>query len=586
MLKLFKNKVEVIIPTYNRKYDLDKCINTVIKQDYKNKEIIVVDDGSNDGTEQYIKGKYPFVKYVNNKENKGLNFCRNIGVLNSNGEYVLFLDSDIELVNKKQMSNMVKIYKSKLSKKIGSLGGFYEYPENRVKARGWNWNIYFDVKSINSKEVYIDNKKIVLKECDINGGGNLFTKRELIYKKGGFDEFVKGAGTEVEFCLNLKKDGYIHLFGPSIAAKHNKSISERNNIGLKSKSSNVPDSVRQIWHWRNRLRYLIKNYGFIDSIKIFYRNSNLKEDILSIFAFIKQQFLGLRVKDSQEFPNFKEKISALLYKLRMIPDAYIWNILKFRQTIRCRKIDFIKSNRPNKKIVFRVDDVDKLNKTIIRLTNLFIKYDIPASYQIIPNKLDEKLIKYILSINKKVLFDVGQHGFNHEDHWIGKCRLGEFNWHRSKEDKKMDIINGQNILQKEFGSSFIKVFTPPAHIIDEETISILKEERYIGFSAGMVQSKSKFNKIIDKINLWRHKRFLNLSVSMDLIDWKTREFKSLDVLIKEYNLLKNSDFLGIVVHDKFMKEQDFITFEKFIKYLKSKEVDFNNFKMIVENLKK
>lgn len=92
MLNTSANTVSVIIPCYNQSHFLKQAIESVIGQTYTNYEIILVDDGSTDNTKE-IALQYPQVKYIYQK-NKGLSAARNTGIKNSNGEYLVFLDSD------------------------------------------------------------------------------------------------------------------------------------------------------------------------------------------------------------------------------------------------------------------------------------------------------------------------------------------------------------------------------------------------------------------------------------------------------------------------------------------------------------
>ena len=87
--------ISVVIPSYNRKEFLKRSIDSVINQTKKPFEIIVVDDGSTDGTETMIKSDYDFVKFIKQK-NKGVSAARNIGIKVSIGEWICFLDSDDE----------------------------------------------------------------------------------------------------------------------------------------------------------------------------------------------------------------------------------------------------------------------------------------------------------------------------------------------------------------------------------------------------------------------------------------------------------------------------------------------------------
>lgn len=85
--------VSVVIPTYNRRPLVVQAIESVLRQEYPQLEIIVVDDGSTDGTETAIRSFGNQVRYVR-QENGGPARARNTGIENATGEFVAFLDSD------------------------------------------------------------------------------------------------------------------------------------------------------------------------------------------------------------------------------------------------------------------------------------------------------------------------------------------------------------------------------------------------------------------------------------------------------------------------------------------------------------
>lgn len=87
-------KVSVIIPTFNRRDLVCETIDSVLGQTLHDSEIVVVDDGSTDGTREVLLSRFgQRIKYIY-QENRGRSAARNRGVLESSGEYVLFLDSD------------------------------------------------------------------------------------------------------------------------------------------------------------------------------------------------------------------------------------------------------------------------------------------------------------------------------------------------------------------------------------------------------------------------------------------------------------------------------------------------------------
>ena len=87
-------KISVVIPTYNRKHTLSRALDSVLAQSYQPFEIIVIDDGSTDGTFDWIKSKYPSIKLLESLKPskslkgyspKGVSVARNVGIKQSKG---------------------------------------------------------------------------------------------------------------------------------------------------------------------------------------------------------------------------------------------------------------------------------------------------------------------------------------------------------------------------------------------------------------------------------------------------------------------------------------------------------------------
>ena len=88
-------KISVIIPTFNRKKTLGRAIESVRNQSLSPFEILIIDDGSNDGTKEWIKESFQDIKYIY-QNNQGVSSARNKGIKYAYGDWIAFLDSDDE----------------------------------------------------------------------------------------------------------------------------------------------------------------------------------------------------------------------------------------------------------------------------------------------------------------------------------------------------------------------------------------------------------------------------------------------------------------------------------------------------------
>ncbi len=108
--------ISVIIPTFNRRDLVKVAIQSVLNQSISALEIIVIDDGSNDGTDKIIKSQFSGIKYFW-QENSGISNARNLGIKKSKGNWIAFLDSDDEWLPKK-LEMQIKIIQENSDYKI------------------------------------------------------------------------------------------------------------------------------------------------------------------------------------------------------------------------------------------------------------------------------------------------------------------------------------------------------------------------------------------------------------------------------------------------------------------------------------
>ena len=104
-------KISVVIPTYNRISLLARAIDSVLKQSLNPYEIIVVDDGSEDGTSEMIQNKYNSIKLIR-QQNNGVSAARNKGIKHAKGDWIGLLDSDDEWKEKKLENQADRLIKT------------------------------------------------------------------------------------------------------------------------------------------------------------------------------------------------------------------------------------------------------------------------------------------------------------------------------------------------------------------------------------------------------------------------------------------------------------------------------------------
>ncbi len=142
--------VSIIIPTYNREHLIRETLDSVIGQTYTSWECIVVDDGSNDNTDEiinsYIEKDKRFKFYHRpTTTKKGASTCRNYGLKKSQGELIQFLDSD-DLLAKNKLEEQVKLYKPGDLSLITCKWGGFEESSNLSKRFKYKYNAYRNFK--------------------------------------------------------------------------------------------------------------------------------------------------------------------------------------------------------------------------------------------------------------------------------------------------------------------------------------------------------------------------------------------------------------------------------------------------------
>jgi len=208
-----KELVSVIIPTYNRCSGLCRCLQSVYAQDYNPFEVIVIDNSSDDGTVENIKKEFSSVKLIINKDNKGPAIARNQGIRVSNGHYLWFIDSDVEVRETACLQKIVSIIEQCQSLNIGALGGEYvDKVKQFVIKKKLKLNL--DTQSIRVRS------PLIMETVDYLSTANFFCRKELIVSIGGFNPYIPFRD-DVWVSFLLKEKGYKLILDSRISIFHN-----------------------------------------------------------------------------------------------------------------------------------------------------------------------------------------------------------------------------------------------------------------------------------------------------------------------------------------------------------------------------
>jgi len=196
--------VSIVIPTLNRQAHLKKCLFSLFKMNYHNLEIIVVDNGCNDGTEKMISLNFPAVKFIK-EQRKGVVFARNTGIKHAKGDIIAFTDDDC-IVDSNWVSELISGFSSP---KIGAVGGpvFHLHPEE-IPEKFW---------CSRTEPLDLGKKKLAVKMLIT---GNLSVRSSII-KKIQFDESLLFHDSEdIDFCKAILDLGYQLFYIPSAIVYH------------------------------------------------------------------------------------------------------------------------------------------------------------------------------------------------------------------------------------------------------------------------------------------------------------------------------------------------------------------------------
>ena len=223
--------LSVIIVNWNTKKLLEDCLRSTFKftKDISF-EVIVVDNGSEDGSQAMVKKKFPQVKLIPNKDNMGFARANNQGIRIAKGKYILLLNSDTYLI---ENSFIKLVEKADSFIKLGAMGPLLLNEDRSIQQSvgffphlpqvAW-WMTFIDDLPGGTilKPYHVDHDSFYKNQHEVDWvtGAAFLIPKKVTDKVGFLDEKIFMYGEDFEWCFRIKKAGFKVYFSPSAKIVH------------------------------------------------------------------------------------------------------------------------------------------------------------------------------------------------------------------------------------------------------------------------------------------------------------------------------------------------------------------------------
>jgi len=245
--------VSVILPTYNRAHILSRAIESVLRQSYQNIELIIIDDCSNDNTNEIVNSylnKDKRLFYIRNERNAGAAYSRNVGIEYSRGIFLMFLDSDCEYLPEKIEKAIALMYALEPSPDVIYSNMWREQKDAET------------VLSSNIKDKLLTPEDIFNCKYHFLNPTAWFCRSGIIKKLGGFDKNIYSYD-DIDLLIRvILSGGRIYFFNRPLSIKHSAAgISDISFRTVVSKENFLRKHFSEIKKYKRFISKLYYNLG-------------------------------------------------------------------------------------------------------------------------------------------------------------------------------------------------------------------------------------------------------------------------------------------------------------------------------------
>jgi GT2 family glycosyltransferase len=235
-------KVSVVIVYYKRRDTIEETLNSVLRQDYSSREIIVVDNHSEDDIKEVVQKRGAGIRLVELPKNLGPCAGRNAGIHAARGEFVVFLEDDASYLSPFELTKMMKVWETHPDVHVLAFQ-ICDPDTGKLRLREWCHARYW--KEFSEREF----------ETHYFGEGAVAFRREVFLRSGVyFEPFFIGIEGD-DLSIRLLNQGFRILYTPQVRVGHRA-------------SSNGRSGNRQYYFYtRNYIWIAYKDFAFWDGVK-------------------------------------------------------------------------------------------------------------------------------------------------------------------------------------------------------------------------------------------------------------------------------------------------------------------------------
>ena len=242
--------VSILIPNRDQKETLEKCLNSIWeKSTYNNYEILIVENNSSSPEifDYYREiEKRPGVRILTWKEGFNYSAINNFGEKSAAGDYLLFLNNDVEVINPRWIEELLGNCQRK---EVGIVGAKLYYPDDTIQHAGTVIGIggiagHAFLNMPRSRTGYLHKASLQMDLSAVTAAC-MMMKRQVFEQLGGFEERLSVAFNDVDLCLRTVQAGYLVVYNPEVELYH-----------YESKSRGAEDSEEKVRRFQKEIEFM------------------------------------------------------------------------------------------------------------------------------------------------------------------------------------------------------------------------------------------------------------------------------------------------------------------------------------------